>query len=371
MSGDGVTSVTLNSTGAASSANAGDHPITASAATGSGLDNYDITYVDGNLHKDKAASTTVLTWAAGPYPYTGAAYTATAQVTGPNGLSTDLTAQIVYTGECTLPTIAPYTTECVATATYAASTNYLTSTDSKSIQIDPVVPEGSVVPPPPPPSAGIVVTIVGTAVTLSWADGTTPGTYPAYSYIVNYKYANWNGTFGAYQSTTISAPTPLTALTAPAKIAGITAALGRTYCFNVQSVDRFGHKSAVTTDKCTALPLDDRGLTRSSGWSLKTSSAYYNGTYLYTTTYGKYLTRTLVQAKSIAIIATTCSTCGSLKVYWNGKLIKTVSLKSTKTVYKKVITVAAFKVATKGTLKIVVATSGKKIYFDGVRISRV
>ena len=69
--------------------------------------------------------------------------------------------------------------------------------------------------------------------------------------------------------------------------------------------------------------------------------------------------------------ATTCSTCGSIKVYWNSKLIKTVSLKTTATVYHKVILVATFTSVQKGTLKLVVSTSGKKIYLDGVAIRRV
>ncbi|HSL28108.1 MAG TPA: MBG domain-containing protein [Anaerolineales bacterium] len=49
VNGDDVASVTLTSTGAAASAPVGDYPIVASNATGSGLDNYTISYENGTL----------------------------------------------------------------------------------------------------------------------------------------------------------------------------------------------------------------------------------------------------------------------------------------------------------------------------------
>ena len=47
--GDTVTSVTLTSTGAAATANVGSYPIVPSAAQGAGLDNYNVSYVNGTL----------------------------------------------------------------------------------------------------------------------------------------------------------------------------------------------------------------------------------------------------------------------------------------------------------------------------------
>jgi hypothetical protein len=49
VGGDSVTGVTLTSTGAAAGAGVGDYPIVASGATGTGLANYTISYVDGTL----------------------------------------------------------------------------------------------------------------------------------------------------------------------------------------------------------------------------------------------------------------------------------------------------------------------------------
>ena len=57
VNGDTVTSVSLTSAGAAASALVGDYPIVASAAVGSGLANYAIGYVDGNLEVTKRTLT--------------------------------------------------------------------------------------------------------------------------------------------------------------------------------------------------------------------------------------------------------------------------------------------------------------------------
>ena len=57
VNGDTVSSVNLGSTGAAATANVGDYTITANNADGTGLSNYDITYVDGTLSIGKAGLT--------------------------------------------------------------------------------------------------------------------------------------------------------------------------------------------------------------------------------------------------------------------------------------------------------------------------
>jgi Ca2+-binding RTX toxin-like protein len=55
--GDSITGVTENSTGAPVAATVGSYPIVASAAAGSGLTNYTISYVNGSLNVNKAALT--------------------------------------------------------------------------------------------------------------------------------------------------------------------------------------------------------------------------------------------------------------------------------------------------------------------------
>ena len=82
------------------------------------------------------------------------------------------------------------------------------------------------------------------------------------------------------------------------------------------------------------------------------------------------LTRTGVVAKRISIVATTCSTCGSVRVYWGSTLLRTISLHSSTTINKRVISVTTFTSARSGTLSVRVYGSGKKVIVDGVAVAR-
>ena len=213
---------------------------------------------------------------------------------------------------------------------------------------------------PTPHITALPTWIVSTSISVHWS--ATPGTNPIDGYNVRYRRAAWNGTgFGSYvmwKYRTMSTS------------ASLSAAAGSTYCFSTQAVDYLGLVSAWTADTCTAVPLDDRSLTRGSGWSAKTGSAYYKSTYLQATTLGAKLTASKVTAQRIAVVATTCSTCGSIKVYWGSTLLKSISLKSSTTANKKLITVIAWGAPKTGTLSIKVASSGKKVMIDGVVIRR-
>ncbi|WP_238160458.1 MBG domain-containing protein [Pigmentiphaga sp. H8] len=54
VNGDSVNGVALASSGSVATASVGDYTIVASNADGTGLGNYDITYVDGTLTVDKS-----------------------------------------------------------------------------------------------------------------------------------------------------------------------------------------------------------------------------------------------------------------------------------------------------------------------------
>ncbi len=200
--------------------------------------------------------------------------------------------------------------------------------------------------------------IASTSIAVHWS--ATPGTYPIRSYDVRYRRAAWNGrSFGAY--VTWKSGTSSTSAT-------LSAAAGSTYCFSTRARDDWGAASGWTAETCTAVPLDDRSLKRGSGWSAKTGSRYYKSTYLQATKLGAKLTASKVTARRIAVVVTTCPTCGSIKVYWGSTLLKTINLKSAKTVNKKLIAVVAWGAPKTGTLSIRIAHSGKKVIIDGVAI---
>ena len=199
--------------------------------------------------------------------------------------------------------------------------------------------------------------VLASALPVRWTG--TPAGAAIVSYDVRYRRAAWNGVFGA--PVTWLAATALTTST-------FTLPVGWTYCFSVRALDAAAVTSNWSAETCTAMPLDDRSLSRAGSWTLGSSATYYRSTYLRSSSLNAKLTRTSVKARRIAIVATTCSTCGSIKVYWGTTLLKTISLHSATTVNRKLITVTTFTSVRTGTLSIRVITSGKKVIIDGLAI---
>jgi alpha-tubulin suppressor-like RCC1 family protein len=218
---------------------------------------------------------------------------------------------------------------------------------------------GQVTPRPTAALNALPTWLATTAIPLHWS---ATSLAPVTSYDVRYRRAAWNGDFGpAVTWLRATADTGATFAGSP----------GSTYCFGVRARDADGGASPWTAaGKCTAVPLDDRSLSRSSGWTAGTGSSYYRSTYLRSATAGAKLTRTGVVARRIALLATTCPTCGTAKVYWGSTLLKTISLHSDTIINRKLIAVKTFDYARTGTLSIKVSSSGKKVIIDGVAIRR-
>ncbi len=104
---------------------------TATASAGyAGDDNHEASSDSETFTIDKAPSSTVVTFEAGPYIYRGTSFAATALATGVGGLS--IAVAVDYSGDCTNVTIAG---GCTASATFAGDLNHYGSGDSKSITI--------------------------------------------------------------------------------------------------------------------------------------------------------------------------------------------------------------------------------------------
>jgi hypothetical protein len=156
---------------------------------------------------------------------------------------------------------------------------------------------------------------------------------------------------------------------------------GYTYCYSARAQDVEGRVSAWTSETCTTMPLDDRSLMNRDAWTEGSGSAWYSGTYLLSSRYHNRLLLTRVATRRIALIATTCPTCGSVKVYLGtlqeggahpdpAKLLKTIDLYSPTTVEQKLIGVAAFPTTRTGTLWIEISSSGKDVFIDGLAVRR-
>ncbi|AZG09119.1 hypothetical protein EGT29_15315 [Pigmentiphaga sp. H8] len=95
VNGDSVSGVTLASNGSGATANVGNYAILASNAHGTGLGNYDITYVDGTLTVDKAGLTVTANDASKTYGQTSSlnGYTTSGLVNGDSVSGVTLTSK--------------------------------------------------------------------------------------------------------------------------------------------------------------------------------------------------------------------------------------------------------------------------------------
>ena len=222
------------------------------------------------------------------------------------------------------------------------------------------LPSNEVTPVGPPDARVVPLALYRTTQTINVAWSAHDDGQPVDGQDVRYRAAPWNGGFGSY--TTWKSNTTQTT-------GSLTGSVGRTYCFSARATND-GVTGPWSSETCTAVPLDDRSLKESSAWNEVTGGALYRGTGLRTTKLGATASKADVEALRIALVASTCSSCGSVKVYWKGDLKKTISLKTANAKDKVVIPLLSFSSVKTGTLKLVVSTSGKRVQLDGLLVSR-
>jgi hypothetical protein len=190
---------------------------------------------------------------------------------------------------------------------------------------------------------------------ISWSGG--DGASGTAGYDVQYRSAGYDGVFG---------PPVLWQSATTATSASFTGSPGSTYCFSTRALDAVGNLSPWSAESCTALPLTNTSLTHSTGWSKRTGSGYYLKSYSVSSRQGASLTRRGVLTRRIAVVVTKCPTCGTLGVYWNGTLLKKLSLAASATRKKQLITVAGWASRRGGTVKLVVLSSGRPVLVEGL-----
>jgi len=174
------------------------------------------------------------------------------------------------------------------------------------------------------------------------------------------KRAPYNGNFGSVTYSTFGAG--VLATSAPL-------AAGATDCFAIRAIDNAKNVGVFSPWRCTSLPLDDRALNRSAGWSLGSSGAYFNSTYTGTSSVSRTLAKSSAQVKRVGLVATKCAKCGTVAVKVGSTTIGSVNLFSSTTKYKQLISLPVISLRT-GTVSVVTTSSGKPVYIDGLAISR-
>ena len=156
------------------------------------------------------------------------------------------------------------------------------------------------------------------------------------------------------------------------KGSGVTATLaaGRQYCFSARARARdvAGNTGGWSAERCTSITLDDRALTATGAWNRGTHSADAYGTFTRATSSGVSLTRSTVQARRIAVVVTTCPTCGAVDVYHAGTKLGRVSLYSSTAAHRQVRWLPLQSASRTGS--VVVRTASAKIsVIDGIVVA--
>jgi hypothetical protein len=206
---------------------------------------------------------------------------------------------------------------------------------------------------------------VGPAATIRWSaadqadSGQTAGETRGISgTTVRYRFASWKAGFTGWRTLT----------TTRASSAVLPLTVGNAYCVQVQTRDLSGNASPWSAQSCTTRPLDDRNLAASSGWTRKSSSKYYKLTFTKTSATGRTLSIANTRARSIGVLAATCSTCGVVKVYIGNQFVGRVNLQASGTHYKQLFMLKPFAMRS-GTVKLL--TKGAHlVQIDGVVITR-
>jgi len=180
------------------------------------------------------------------------------------------------------------------------------------------------------------------------------------SYDVRYRRTGWHSP---------SRPPRSWRLATTATKATFRGAPGSTYCFSTRARDRAGNRSPWSRQRCTALPLDDRALAARGAWRRTDVLGAYLDTVSTSRANGATLVRLGVRARRLSLIATRCPRCGTVSVYWNGSLLRTVRLDANLRRTRQVVRVAAFNNVERGSVLIRVASRGKPVAVDGLGVS--
>jgi len=152
--------------------------------------------------------------------------------------------------------------------------------------------------------------------------------------------------------------------TSPHGLSGLSAA---THVFKAWATDGAGNADPTAASRTFTVPVNNTVLTRSAGWTRKTGTGYFRNTYSTSTKKGASLSRAVSGVRRVALVATKAPGQGKVNIMLGRTLLKQVNLSST-TTKKKQVFEHQFAAPSSGTIKLVVATSGKPVRIEGLGV---
>jgi hypothetical protein len=149
---------------------------------------------------------------------------------------------------------------------------------------------------------------------------------------------------------------------------------GRTYQLRVTAVDRAGNRGAETRSALYVVPIDEKSLSRSRGWSVYSNKGDWYGTHAQAARNGMYLTKTLTGTK-YELMYVKQSAGGYMDVYVNGVRVKRINTYSATTAFRQVVTIGTYATRAARTIKVVVISArdsrsrGTNVAVDAIRVT--
>lgn len=158
---------------------------------------------------------------------------------------------------------------------------------------------------------------------------------------------------------------------ATGKGAKFTGKPGSTYCFSVRATDEVGNTSDWSAERCTAVPLSVGSFSRTGPWLTTRKSGYYTGRYSFTSVKGASLLLAGLKARQLALLVARCPGCGTIQVFWKGKLVKTVSLASAISRKSQLVPLVSSQSLQSGSVLVKVLSTKKRVKIEGLGVSAV
>jgi hypothetical protein len=140
---------------------------------------------------------------------------------------------------------------------------------------------------------------------------------------------------------------------------------GRTYLVRVRATDRAGN-TATANSAAYTVPVDSRSFTKTTGWTARTASPSWYGSYLLSTRSGATASRSLAGTR-YEVLYVAHPRGGVMDVYVGGHLAKRISTYASTTQYRRVVLAYAY--STRKARTVSVVARGANVAFDAVRVA--
>jgi Domain of unknown function DUF11 len=147
--------------------------------------------------------------------------------------------------------------------------------------------------------------------------------------------------------------------------ATFTGRAGATYCFSVRATDWDGNTSAWTADRCTSVLLPASASRRAGAW---VPSGPDGG--LRTRDAGSTLDFGGLVARRVVLSALVGPAYGVLRVSWDGRTVRTVSLES-RSRSKRLFTLVGFSSVRRGRLVLTVVSDRRTVAIDALGVAKL